>query len=146
MSKYQQKSKASKVSKRKPWQRLEPAVKSRIVQEVLNGSIGQREASRKYNVNRHMIQRWIEKSAIDHLIDNKSKMAINALHSEMNDGKVNNELLVKVRALTKELQLSMLKIESLETMIIVAEEDLKIKIRKKRGTKQSRECDKVNPT
>ena len=45
----------------------------------------------------------------------------------------------KVKALTKALELARLKIDGLETMIKVAEEDLHIKIRKKRGTKQSKE-------
>ena len=45
----------------------------------------------------------------------------------------------KVKELTKSLDYANLKKDSLETMIKVAEEDLHIKIRKKRGTKQSKE-------
>ena len=45
----------------------------------------------------------------------------------------------KVKELTKALELARLKIDSLETMIKVTEEDLHIKIRKKAGTKQSKE-------
>jgi hypothetical protein len=44
----------------------------------------------------------------------------------------------KIQQLTKELENAKLKIISLETMITVAEDDLKIKIRKKRVTKQSK--------
>ena len=45
----------------------------------------------------------------------------------------------KIKELTQALELARLKIEGLETMIKVAEEDLQIKIRKKAGTKQSKE-------
>lgn len=145
MTVYKRKSTASKLSNRKPWQRLDDAQKSQIVREVQNGFIGIREAGRKYKVNRGMIQRWLEKATINSLVEDKIKPVINTLHSEMKKEEVDQELLAKIRLLTKELQYSKLKIEGLETLIIVAEEDLKIKIRKKRGTKQLKECDKVNP-
>ena len=45
----------------------------------------------------------------------------------------------KIKDLTKSLDDAKLKSDSLEIMIKVAEEDLHIKIRKKRGTKQLKE-------
>ena len=45
----------------------------------------------------------------------------------------------KIHELTRALEHAQLKISSLETLIKVSEEDLQIKIRKKRGTKQSKE-------
>ena len=45
----------------------------------------------------------------------------------------------KIKDLTKSLDHAKLKSDSLEIMIKVAEEDLHIKIRKKRGTKQLKE-------
>ena len=45
----------------------------------------------------------------------------------------------KVKELTKFLEDAKLKNASLETMIQIAEEELHIKLRKKRGTKQSKE-------
>jgi hypothetical protein len=57
----------------------------------------------------------------------------------MTEDEKSNALEKKVKELTKALELSKLKIDSLETMIKVAEEDLHIKIKKKRGTKQSKE-------
>jgi hypothetical protein len=44
----------------------------------------------------------------------------------------------QLKALTKALAEAELKISGLQTMIQVAEEEFKIKIRKKRGTKQSK--------
>jgi predicted nucleic acid-binding Zn-ribbon protein len=56
----------------------------------------------------------------------------------MNDSQKESVLNKKIQQLTKELEYAKLKIISLETMITAAEDDLKIKIRKKRGTKQSK--------
>ncbi len=44
----------------------------------------------------------------------------------------------KIKQLEKQLVLSNLKVEALETMIDIAEDELKIAIRKKSGTKQSK--------
>ena len=60
----------------------------------------------------------------------------NQLFSRMNDDQKESALNKKIQQLTKDLEYAKLKIISLETMITVAENDLKIKIRKKRGTKQ----------
>jgi hypothetical protein len=57
----------------------------------------------------------------------------------MNDDQKECALNKKIQQLTKDLEYAKLKIISLETMITVAENDLKIKIRKKRGTKQLKE-------
>ena len=63
----------------------------------------------------------------------------NQILSRMNDDQKESALNKKIQELTKELEYAKLKIISLETMITVAENDLKIKIRKKRGTKQLKE-------
>jgi len=54
----------------------------------------------------------------------------------MNDDQKESALNRKIQELTKDLEYAKLKIVGLETMIKVAENDFKIKIRKKRGTKQ----------
>ena len=59
--------------------------------------------------------------------------------SGMNDDKQSQVLKAKVKELTKALEVSQLKVQSLQTMIEVAEETLKIKIRKKAGSKRSKE-------
>lgn len=45
----------------------------------------------------------------------------------------------KIKELTRQLDQARLKNAILETMILVAEEELHIRIKKKRGTKQSKE-------
>ncbi len=61
------------------------------------------------------------------------------LFANMTEDQKMNLLERKVKELTKVLEDAKLKNASLETMIRVAEEDLHIRIRKKRGTKQSKE-------
>ena len=63
----------------------------------------------------------------------------NIYYLPMSDNKKDNAQNRKIRELEKHLEYAKLKIISLETLIKVAEEDLHIKIRKKRGTKQLKE-------
>lgn len=56
---------------------------------------------------------------------------------QMNESQESKLLLKKIEELTKALEDARLKNIALETMIEVAESELHIKIRKKRGTKQS---------
>ena len=57
----------------------------------------------------------------------------------MNENQQHLALSKKIKELTGALEKSELKVLTLQTMIQVAEDDLKIKIRKKSGTKQSKE-------
>jgi hypothetical protein len=57
----------------------------------------------------------------------------------MNENQQHLALTKKIQELSSALAKSELKVITLETMIKVAEDDLKIKIRKKSGTKQSKE-------
>jgi transposase-like protein len=143
MVKKDRKSRVDTVSKRKPWQRLDEGIKSRIVTEVISGSIGYRAACRKYKIRRTVLNKWIQRATVNQLMEGQSIHGENPLNSVMNQSEPNKALLQGIKALRKQLEQANLKIESLETLIVVAEEELKIKIRKKRGTKQSRECDKA---
>jgi transposase-like protein len=71
MAQKRKKTTSSGLSQRKPWQRLDGALKARIVREILNGSVGYREASRKYNVHRTMLAKWVEKATVDRLLNCK---------------------------------------------------------------------------
>lgn len=57
----------------------------------------------------------------------------------MEENKQNNALQQRIHELSRSLEYAKLKITGLETMIKVAEEDLKIKIVKKPGTKPSKD-------
>ena len=107
----------------------------KIVQEIQSGLLGIRTACFKYGLNRNTLKLFITKFSIRTLEDEFS----NKLLSAMNDDKKDAALHRKIRELAKDLEYAKLKIISLETMIKVAEDDLDIKIRKKRGTKQLKE-------
>ena len=104
----------------------------KIVKEIESGLISIRTACFKYGLCRNTLKLFITKFSIRNLGDEFS----NQILSRMNDDQKESALNKKIQQLTKDLEYAKLKIISLETMITVAENDLKIKIRKKRGTKQ----------
>ena len=107
----------------------------KIVKEIESGLISIRTACFKYGLCRNTLKLFITKLSIRTLGDDFSTQ----IRSRMNDSQKESAFNKKIQQLTKELEYAKLKIISLETMIAVAEDDLKIKIRKKRGTKQSKE-------
>ncbi|WP_131828999.1 hypothetical protein [Elizabethkingia ursingii] len=74
---------------------------------------------------------WITKLSIRNL---EGKIS-NTFFTEMDESSKNKVLEKRIHELSKSLEYAKLKIKGLETMIKVAEEDLKIKIGKKSGTK-----------
>ena len=133
---------AGKVLKRKPYERLNDNLKSRIVNEILTKTIGLRAACRKYKISVTTVVKWIKKEKVSDLVKEKPVSPPDPLHLEMNEKQMQKASNQSVRLLTEELKRAKLQIEGLQTMIEVAEEKFKIKIRKKAGTKRSRECDK----
>lgn len=107
----------------------------KIVREVNSGIIAKRAACSKYGINRNTLARFIRQYSVRNL---GHELSIQ-LFSSMTEDQKSNTTDKKIKELTKALELARLKIDGLETMISVAEEDLHIKIRKKRGTKQSKE-------
>lgn len=121
------------IEKRKAWGRLDENTKSKILKELKLGLIGQREASRRYGIPRTTIIQWQRKDNLVTLLNAQSSQKPSAM-TESQESKL---LIRKIEELTKALAHSQLKNIALETMIEVAESDLHIKIRKKRGIKQS---------
>jgi ATP-dependent Lon protease len=120
---------------RNPYLRRTEGEMIKIVKEIESGLISIRAACFKYGLCRNTLKLFITKFSIRTLGDDFSSQ----IRSRMNDSQKESVLNKKIQQLTKELEYAKLKIISLETMIAVAEDDLKIKIRKKRGTKQSKE-------
>jgi transposase-like protein len=127
------------VLSREPYKRRSESEMIRIVKEVNSGIIGKRAACSKYGVNRNTLALFIRRFSVRTLGNELSTQLL----ANMTENQKMNLLERKVKELTKILDDAKLKNASLETMIQVAEDDLHIKIRKKRGTKQSRECGKV---
>jgi len=120
---------------RDPFKRRQESEMIKIVQEVANGRIAKRAACIKYGLNRNTLARFIRQYSVRNLGNELSDQLL----SGMTEDQKSESIEKKVKELTKALELARLKINSLETMIKVTEEDLHIKIRKKAGTKQSKE-------
>lgn len=118
-----------------PYKRRTEEEMVKIVREIQSGLLTIRSACFKYGLCRNTLKLFIANYSIRTL---EVKFANQPLLT-MNDDQKNRALLKKVQQLTKELEYAKLKIVALDTLIKVAEEDLNIKLRKKRGTKQLKE-------
>ncbi len=119
-------------------------IKKECVREYLEDGISYRELSKKYGVSRTTINKWVlvhqgiynlprshKQISYDlqqKTLGKKSKQIIKPDQSELEK---------KIAVLEKQLEWEKLKSHALDTMITVAERELKIDIRKKPGTKQS---------
>lgn len=133
MKKDKRKYKRIDAKSRDPHRRREESEMGRIVQEVQSGLVGIREACFKYGLCRGTLKLWITRLTVQKFSGNLSSQFL----ASMTDNQKSNAIEKRIHDLQKALDLARLKIDGLETMIKVAEEHLHIKIRKKRGTKQS---------
>lgn len=107
--------------------------KQEIIDEYLLGKVGYRILSKKYGVSRSAINRWVmdfqgrERS--------RSRELKSVLLPLMNQQHTGEKLPTAVDALQKELAQERLRNKLLAAIIEIAEEELKIPIRKKYGTK-----------
>jgi len=132
--KIQKKSKPSLLSSQ-PYRRRSEEEMLEIVREIQERGMPKKTACRKYGVNRNTLRLFNLKQSTRDLSQNHSL----DLLSIMNENQQHLALAKKIKELTTALEKSELKVLTLQTMIQVAEDDLKIKIRKKSGTKQSKE-------
>ena len=116
-----------------PWKRRSEAEMVKILHEIQAGVFKKKEACRKYGLNRNTLVSWMRRLSVRVLQQDKA----DELNLSMTEKQHDRALQQKIKDLTRALQQAHLKNDGLETMIKVAEEELKIKIRKKRGTKQS---------
>ncbi|REC59221.1 transposase [Chryseobacterium pennae] len=106
------------------------------MQEVESGRLSQRAVERTYKINRRTIDSWITQFSL-------LPLASNGLTAkpmkEPNESSKIKLLSKQVSEVQKALEKANLNINRLETLIQVSEEELKIKIRKRPGAKQSKE-------
>lgn len=104
--------------------------KLKVVHEVLGGEITKEGCREKYGIKGHStVLKWIRKFDLSKeslLVDQKEEIS------------QSTELKAQIRLLKQELTYEKLKSEALSEMIDIAEEELKISIRKKSGAKQSK--------
>lgn len=131
--KKKQKSQSSPLS-RVPWKRRSKEEMELIIGHIQSGAISIWGACKKHGLNRNTLKLWMTRLSVGSLGDKKYTV----LSSKEEDKKA-QEYKQQIRQLEKALEYANLKILGLETMIKVTEEDLQIKIRKKPGTKRSKE-------
>lgn len=93
--------------------------KEQIVNEYLSGGVTYRKLGAMYGVSKSTVQRWVEAEAPRGGEDKKDKDAsreVKRLRRELDEARLYNQLL--------------------NTMIDIAEEEMGVKIRKKRGAGQ----------
>lgn len=134
IQKAKKKSKPNLLS-RDPYKRRSESEMIKIVLEIQSGVIKKKEACRKYGLNRNTLVNWMRRLSVRTMPQDGP----NELLCSMTEKQQDRALHKKIKELTRALEQANLKTLSLETMIRVAEEELHIKIRKKRGTKQSNE-------
>ena len=106
----------------------------KIIEEISSGTIGIRAACIKHGLNRNTLKLWMTRLNVSTLVDKGKRIILSGMEEQQKETNCKNE----IKRLTKALEYAKLRILGLETMIQVTEEDLQIKIRKKRGTKQSK--------
>jgi hypothetical protein len=127
------KRKKKEARSREPYRRRSEAEVRKIAKEIQEGQISIRGACFRYGMCRQTLKKWLMRISVSSLEEDLSRQ----IFSQMKEEKQVAALERKVKELTKALQTAELKIEGLETMIRVAEQELRIKIRKKSGAKRS---------
>ena len=119
-------------------------IRKEAVREYLSDGILYRTLAKKYGVNRTTINRWVLVHQGIHNIPRSQKQITYDLQQKTLGKKSKQpikehqtDLEKKVALLEKQLEWEKLRSLALDTMITVAERELRIDIRKKPGTKQS---------
>ena len=107
-----------------------------IVQEYLSTDISQSELKKKYNFGGNgNIYRWMRKFGVSKP-DTEQINLNRVMAQEKESNPKERELELKISKLEDDLQREKFKVLALNTLIEVAESDLKIEIRKKPGAKR----------
>jgi transposase-like protein len=107
-----------------------------VIQEYLNSDISQKELMEKHGIRGDgCIPNWMRKFGGNKVTDEQISIQ-KAMSKEVDKTPQERKLEAKIKELEKALEQERLRTLALDTMINVAERDLKISIRKKSGTKQ----------
>lgn len=116
--------------------RFPEEVKLQVVQEYLSTDVSQKELMQKFNIGgNNTIKLWMRKFDLQE----PSHQQIEIQHimaKEKEKTPHEQELEAKVKKLEQQLEYEQFRVLALNTMIDIAERDLKISIRKKSGAKQ----------
>jgi transposase-like protein len=107
-----------------------------VVQEYLNTGISQKALQKKFSIGgNNCINNWMRKFGTSEVTVEQINLQ-RTMSKEEDKTLGERKLEAKVKELEKALEQERLRTLALDTMINIAERDLKISIRKKSGTKQ----------
>jgi transposase-like protein len=111
-------------------------LKLQVVHEYMDTDVSYKELMQKYNIRgNNNINNWMRKFGLK--TPSEQQIALQRTMSKQIDKTVHErELEAEVQKLKQQLEHERLRILALNTLIDVAERDLKISIRKKAGAKQ----------
>lgn len=110
--------------------------KLKVVQEYVMGDATVSDIQKKYGIkSRSCISDWVRKFGLESPTQREIELN-NAMKEQNQRTPREQELELRVKQLEKELEKERLRTLALNTMIDIAERDLKIKVRKNSGAKQ----------
>lgn len=117
--------------------------KMAIVKDYLESNLSRNAIVKKYRIGQGTLIAWLRIFGVEKNKGNTKSVMVRRISKTKSDVKkteakdnVNQELLKRIEELEKALEYEKLRSLAYSTMIDIAEEDFKIKIRKKDGAKQ----------
>jgi transposase-like protein len=111
-------------------------LKLKVLTEYLNTDVSQRELMQKFNIRgTNTIKKWMRKFGLQSPSQEQIELQ-RTMAKQIEKTVYERELEAKVKKLEQELDHEQLRTLALNTMIDIAERDLKISIRKKAGAKR----------
>lgn len=111
-------------------------LKLKVVQEYIDTDVSQRDLMQKFNIRGvHTIKKWMRKFDLQAPSQQEIELQ-RTMANQKEKTSYERELEAKVKKLEQQLDDEQLRTLALETMIEIAERDLKISIRKKSGAKR----------
>ena len=111
-------------------------LKLMVVQEYMDTDVSQRELMQKFNIRGvHTIKKWMRKFDLQAPSQQEIELQ-RTMAKQKEKTPYERELEAKVKKLEQQLDNEQLRTLALDTMIEIAERDLKISIRKKSGAKR----------
>ena len=117
--------------------------KMAIVKDYLESNLSRNAIVKKYQIGQGTLIAWLRIFGVEKNNENNKSVMVIKLNKTKSDAKsadlqngVNQELLRRIEELEEALEYEKLRSLAYSTMIDIAEEDFKIKIRKKDGAKQ----------
>ncbi|MFZ4708114.1 MAG: transposase [Bacteroidales bacterium] len=111
-------------------------LKLQVVQEYMDTAVSQRELMQKFNIRgNNTIKKWMRKFDLQEPDQDQIELQ-RTMAKQKEKTSYERELEAKVQKLEQQLDYEQLRTLALDTMIDIAERDLKISIRKKSGAKR----------